>query len=302
MKPAARRVLVLALTLALLLGSCVPAAPAEAPEVHACGDFRYALLADGTAEIRGYTGAAGEVTVPETLDGRAVTRIGEEAFFYARVTGVTLPAGVTDIGYRAFMDCTELARVGLPAGLVRIGDEAFAGCCRLTAMDLPEGLTFIGNGAFIECSILSTLNLPESLVFLGDEALAGTDVAAVTLPDSLRITDGNPFYRSVVSDVRVSPNHPTLAVADGMLFSKPERRLIFRLWNAPGDVCTVPEGTRIIGNGAFAFSAPWRASSSRTPSPKSGPAPSTAAKTWRRSTSRRASPPSGPPRSSGASV
>ena len=43
------------------------------------GDFEY-TVSDGTVTITKYTGAGGDVTVPETIDGMAVTVIGKEAF------------------------------------------------------------------------------------------------------------------------------------------------------------------------------------------------------------------------------
>lgn len=49
-------------------------------ELHLCGDYRYALFANGSAEIRRYTGQAKELTIPETLDDHPVISIGEEAF------------------------------------------------------------------------------------------------------------------------------------------------------------------------------------------------------------------------------
>ena len=58
--------------LLILLTACALAEETE-PTVYTAGDWDYILLADGTAEIVGYTGAATELTIPTEHDGHAVT-------------------------------------------------------------------------------------------------------------------------------------------------------------------------------------------------------------------------------------
>ena len=72
----------IALLLALALLLCCAAASAETAEREAftSGDFTYALREDETAEITKYSGSAKELTIPDTLDGHAVTAIGDYAF------------------------------------------------------------------------------------------------------------------------------------------------------------------------------------------------------------------------------
>lgn len=52
------------------------ALPAASPE-----DFEYETLDDGTISITGYTGEGGAVIIPCTIDGKAVTKIKDGAFF-----------------------------------------------------------------------------------------------------------------------------------------------------------------------------------------------------------------------------
>ena len=51
----------------------------------------------------------------------------------------------------------------------------------------------------------------------------------------------------------VSPDHPTLAVIDGVLFSKPDKRLISYPRAKEGSTCTIPQGIEIIGCEAFIY-------------------------------------------------
>ena len=56
--------------------------------------------------------ATGEMVIPETFDGYPVNAIGDGAFKNCfKVTSVTIPVGVTSIGNKAFMDCTNLTDV-----------------------------------------------------------------------------------------------------------------------------------------------------------------------------------------------
>ena len=82
---------------------------------------------NGTIIITGYTGSGYAVTIPSTINGLPVSSIGDEAFFYAPLTRVTIPNSV-----------------------ISIGAEAFAGCY-LTAVTLPNSVTSIGDGAFRDC-------------------------------------------------------------------------------------------------------------------------------------------------------
>src|SRR5687767_8739555 len=50
---------------------------------------------NGTITITGYTGPGGAVVIPATINGRPVTRIGDQAFYYeTSVTGITIPNSV----------------------------------------------------------------------------------------------------------------------------------------------------------------------------------------------------------------
>ncbi|NTV89433.1 MAG: leucine-rich repeat domain-containing protein, partial [Clostridiales bacterium] len=79
--------------------------------------------------ITGYSGAGGDIEVPSTVNGTAVTGIGDYAFFACSgITSVSIPEGITGIGLSAFEGCTGLKSVTFPKGLTSIGDQPFDGC------------------------------------------------------------------------------------------------------------------------------------------------------------------------------
>ena len=109
------------------------------------GDFEY-TVSDGTVTITKYTGTGGDVTVPETIDGMAVTVIGESAFAeHTDVTRVAMPDNVTEVRSNAFANCTALNKINLPSGLTYLGHSAFRGCTSLTEIEIPASLEKTAN-------------------------------------------------------------------------------------------------------------------------------------------------------------
>ena len=98
---------ILALIIALSAWSVVPvgvsAAEAEiAATAETEGDYEYWVLDNGTAEITGYNGSGGKVSIPSKLGGKKVTSIGYSAFSYSSITYLTIPNSVTIINSGAF--------------------------------------------------------------------------------------------------------------------------------------------------------------------------------------------------------
>ena len=63
----------------------------------------------------------GSVTIPSTLGGKLVTRIGDDAFRNCGgLSSVTIPDSVESIGWRAFYDCSGLTSVTIPDGVTSI--------------------------------------------------------------------------------------------------------------------------------------------------------------------------------------
>lgn len=110
---------------------------ASAAEVS--GDYNYEVKSDGTVEIKKYTGAGGNVTIPGTIDGKKVTGIGNSAFFRCEsVTGISIPSSVTSIGEHAFDRCNALTNITIPASVTSIGNYAFSYGKNLVSITVDE--------------------------------------------------------------------------------------------------------------------------------------------------------------------
>ena len=70
--------------------------------------------------------------------------------------GVTIPEGVTSIGYEAFSGCTGLTSVTILDSVTRIGEGVLYRCTRLTSVTIGNGVTEIGLGAFSGCTGLKS--------------------------------------------------------------------------------------------------------------------------------------------------
>ena len=77
-----------------------------------------------------------------TIQGTVVTK------YEGNATSVTVPDGVTEIGYEAFLNST-VQEVKLPSTLMTIGEYAFQNSA-LTSITIPESVTNIGKYAFTQ--------------------------------------------------------------------------------------------------------------------------------------------------------
>ena len=134
-------------------------------------EFSYTTGSDGTVTITKYNGSASNVEIPDTIAGKAVTAIGDEAFAEnENLLSVTIPASVKSIGDYAFDVCYNLASVKFNEGLETIGGGAFELCVSITSIKFPNSLKTIYDGAFFACDGLDFVNIPASVTYVGNMA------------------------------------------------------------------------------------------------------------------------------------
>ena len=81
---------------------------------------------------------------------------------------------------------------------------------------------------------------------------ACSTVTSVTIPDSIRTAEGNPFaFCKNLSTITVSSDHPTWAVIDGVLFDRTSQTLICRPAGKTETEYVIPQGTRQLAELAF---------------------------------------------------
>ena len=65
----------------------------------------------------------------------------------AKITGVTIPNGITNIGTYTFHNCKKIKNISIPDSVTKIGSYALYGCEALTGVLIPKGITNIGENA-----------------------------------------------------------------------------------------------------------------------------------------------------------
>jgi hypothetical protein len=144
-------------------------------------------------------GAAGTLTIPETVAANGVTyavkSVGSYAFYYRTALEVAIiPGSVESIGNSAFIGCSSLVSVDIPGSVESIGSNAFARCSFLTAVIVPDSVESLGNSAFFLCSSLVSAVIGDSVESIGSSTFNGcSSLASVTLGSSVASIGNSAF-------------------------------------------------------------------------------------------------------------
>jgi len=107
---------------------------------------------------------SGEIVVPTS-----VTKI--PAFALSNCSGITsvvLHDDITEIGWGAFIDCTELEAINFPSKITKIRDHAFSGCSSLKRATIKGDVDYIGDGVFNHCTSLTEVDIDGKSAILGN--------------------------------------------------------------------------------------------------------------------------------------
>lgn len=181
------------------------------------------IFAEGTQEINVsqnffYGCAVEEVVLPES-----VKKIGDYAFSeIAALKEINLPDSITEIGTEAFRKCSGLTNIKLPEGLTALGGRAFAECENLAEIYIPAHLTDVGgyiedeNGnasyssPFYGCAALRTVYFSEDLAEIPPALFADSNVAEITIPETVTTIGKHSFSVSFLKKITVSEGVTTI--------------------------------------------------------------------------------------------
>lgn len=139
-------------------------------------NFEYGILPEDTVVITKYLGDDTLVFVPERLDGKVVSAIGESAFQgNESVEQVVLLQGIKVIESQAFKDCSALQYVVMGTELKSIGQDAFSYCPSLKELRMPEGMTGIDVCICAYCPSLEKVVIPHSMEEISPSAFMECD-------------------------------------------------------------------------------------------------------------------------------
>lgn len=184
-------------------------------------DFTYTATASSVT-ITGYKGSSSQVIIPNTIDSKTVTAVGDKAFGEAsQIEYLYIPASIEQIASNAFLRCDGLLEIevsednqffssqngvlynkdktillAFPGAIggeflilksvTRINDYAFCYCYELTKINMYNSVTEIGDFAFAYCWNLTSIRLSDNLTQIGKEALAyNLSLTSVYLPKNV---------------------------------------------------------------------------------------------------------------------
>ena len=133
------------------------------------------------------TALTGNVTIPSTLDGKAIVSLAKGAFESATsITEITIPSTVKEIGSWAFSECTSLSKVNL-GNVEKINNLSFKNCTALTTIKLPKTLSKDATGKpFLGCTNLKRIELEEGMTVIPNYVCASTAIEEITIPSTVK--------------------------------------------------------------------------------------------------------------------
>ena len=213
------------------LAECKSLVTLRTPTV-TCEDAPYfgALFGATTYEINA-------AHVPSKLEilivGGAVESIPDYALYDCRMSCISLPETVTEIGAFAFYGCKRLAYINVDeTSVVSVGERAFASCAELLRLDLPATVTEIGYAAIEGCASVERLTLP----FVGGSKTENTYLGYLLGAKTYTLTGG--YVPASLAEVVLTDG--CTAIPDNALFECTSLRTV-----------TVPAGVTSVGRRAF---------------------------------------------------
>ncbi|MDR2634326.1 MAG: leucine-rich repeat protein [Treponema sp.] len=250
--------------------------PSAASDWTPARDFDLELGERGVT-IKKYKGKAERVTIPAEIDSIPVVKIGDSAFSgcsglssisipgsvssigngafsgCSGLSSISIPDSVSSIGAWAFGACSGLTSISIPGSITAIGDFAFYGCRILTSIDIPGSVTAIGDGAFSGCSGLKSISIPGSVSSIGDAAFRGcSGLRSISIPGSVSSIGDAAFGGcSGLSSITVDARNTRYSAANGILFSKDGKTLVYYPAGKVYTSYTIPSSVSAIGEWAF---------------------------------------------------
>ena len=213
-----------------------------------------------------------EATIPNSINGKAVTSIGEDAFWACgNLANITIPNSVTSIRDSAFGYCTELVNISIPDSVISIGHCAFLSCQSVTKISVDEnnpsycdinGVLFNKDRStliqFPRNNKSTSYAIPNSVTYIRSYAFQDCDsLISITIPDSVTDIGLKSFissgftYCDNLENITVDENNPSYCDINGVLFNKDRSTLIQFPRNNKSTSYAIPNSVTYIGECAF---------------------------------------------------
>ncbi|MFD2658825.1 leucine-rich repeat protein [Paenibacillus thailandensis] len=229
-------------------------------------DFTY-VMSDrdsGSIEITGYTGAGGNIVIPDSIDGYPVYAIRSSwdssisdyvGAFQANqdIISVEIPEGVRVIDPNSFKDNHNLTTVKLPSTVGEISTGTFENNTSLKDVTLPSNLLVISDKAFRGCTSLSSISLPDTLREIYDFAFEDAGLSTISFPSSLDYIGNGAFSFNRNLETVIIPENVQQVVSGAFSYDYGLRSISFEGTNtaiggSADDLNTIPYQATIVGH------------------------------------------------------
>ena len=190
-----------------------------------------------------------------------------------------IPDGIKHIAPNAYKNHIGVTYIKIPSSVETIGKDAFAGCPNILIIEvdsknklyyskdnclldkdtnvlllgcktsiIPEGTEVIGSGAFAGCEMINEIKIPNSVTTIMPGAYSGC-IFVTKLEISASVTELTGAFEGLknLTTIIIDENNPRYEVVNNCIMEKKTKTLVLSNSNA-----FIPEGTIIIGEGAFA--------------------------------------------------
>ena len=161
------------------------------------GDFQYKIEDDNSCTITDYDGMASSLSIPSTINGHTVKQIDTCALSDNRIiTSVTIPNGVTTIGFSAFNGCIKLEKIKLSSNLDTVCENAFNNTKWFN--NQSNGLVYVGKVAYKYKGDMprnTKITVKSDTVSISESAFKDcANLTDILIPSSVKHIDKYAFY------------------------------------------------------------------------------------------------------------
>ncbi len=161
------------------------------------GDFQYKIEEDNSCTITDYDGMASSLSIPSAINGHTVKQIDTGALSDNRIiTSVTIPNGVTTIGFSAFNGCIKLEKIKFSSNLDTVCENAFNNTKWFN--NQSNGLVYVGKVAYKYKGDMprnTKITVKSDTVSISESAFKDcANLTAILIPSSVKHIDKYAFY------------------------------------------------------------------------------------------------------------
>lgn len=186
-------------------------------------EWDYQTKSDGTLKITQYDGKDTNLRVPEKINGKTVTEIGDQAFYHSTKspTSIVLPNTITKIGNLAFYNCNNLTNITIPNSVKELDGAPFTGLSNINVtiasnhpyFTISDNIIYNKNKTkVIECLAKKTghVTLPNTVATIGKSAFCRANITSITLPSTLKTLEDGAFRESKLTGITIPKSVTTI--------------------------------------------------------------------------------------------